>query len=160
MVAVRGARLPGGRLGCDGARAADAVHGLGEGQGPVEHGQPGAVREQVPYEHPLLAVLLELGPVPAHRRVQVDEAALVQQERHGGGDALGGGPYDLGGALLPRRAIGPVGVLHAAPQVHDFAAVAVDGDRGPALAAPREVRREGVPDRFETVRHRALDVHH
>ncbi|AIA04098.1 hypothetical protein DC74_3603 [Streptomyces noursei] len=163
MVAVVGAGRPGGGLGGDRGRAADAVDGLGGGERGVQGGDAGAVREEVADQDAVLAGGLELGPVGADGGVQVELAALVQQEGDGGGDALGGGADDLGGAGLPGGGRGVarlgVAVLGAAPEVDDLAAVPVDGHRRSALAALGEVGCEGVPDRLEAVLDRALDVH-
>ncbi len=88
----------------------------------------------------------------------------MQQQRNDRRDALGGGPDDLRRPRLPRLCgggvRGRVAVLGAAPEVHHFPPVAVDGDRRAPLAAPRKVVHECVPDRLEAVLDRALDVHH
>ncbi len=164
MVAVVGAGFPGGCLGGEGGGAADAVDGLFRGERGVQDGQPGAVREQMADEYAFLAGGLELGPVRADRRIEVELSALVQQQRDEGGDALGRGPDHLGRTGLPGRGVRRVRVrvtvLRAAPQVHDLVSVPVDGDRRAPLTAPREVGHEGVPDRLEAVLDRALDVHH
>lgn len=163
MVAVVRAGFPGGCLGGEGGGAADAVDGLRGGERGVQDGQSGAVREQMADEDAFLAGGLELGPVRADRCVEVELAALVQQQRDDGGDALGRGADHLGGTGLPgrgRRVVARVAVPGAAPQVHDLAPVPVDGDRRTPLTAPREVGHEGVPDRLEAVLDRALDVHH
>lgn len=115
------------------------------------------MREQVADQDPLLAARLELRPVRAHRCVQVEQPALVQQQGHGGGHALGRGADDLRGVLRP--GIRAVGVLGAAPQVDDLAAVAVDGHGRAAVPEHLEIARERVPDGLEALRHRPVDIH-
>ncbi len=157
VVAVPGARLPEGLLRGDRVRSGDSVAGLGGGQPPVQRREARTVGEQVADQGLLLAARLELRPVRADRRVQVEQPALVQQQRHGRGHALGRGADDLRGVLGP--GLGAVGVLGAAPQVDDLAAVAVDGHGRAPVAEHLEVAYERVPDGLEALRHHTLDVH-
>lgn len=157
MVAVLGAGLPEGLLGGDRARSGDSVRGLGHRQPPVQGRNARAVREQVADPGPLLAARLELRPVRAHRRVQVQQPALLEQQRYGRGHALGRGADDLHGVLAP--GLGALGVLGAGPQVHDLVPVAVDGHGRAPVAEHLEVAYERVPDGLEALRHHTLDVH-
>ena len=73
------ARLPHGSLGGDGPDHAippqDVVHGHGTG----DRGQPGLVRQDPPNGDVRLAGRLELGPVPRHGRLEVEDTALGEQ---------------------------------------------------------------------------------
>lgn len=126
MVAVSGSGVPDGVLRGQSSGPADTVAGLRRGQRPVEQGHSGTVGEQLPYDDAVLAGRLELGPVRADGGVQVDLAALVEQEDDGRRDALGGGADDLCGVQGPR--FGAVHVTCAGPEVDDLLPVPVDGD--------------------------------
>ncbi|CAM5620399.1 hypothetical protein STENM327S_04618 [Streptomyces tendae] len=155
-----GARLPHGRLGGEGRGTLERVEGVLGGERTVQDRQPGPVVQHMPDQHPLLAVRLELRPVLAHRRVQVQLPAPVQQQRYGGGDALGRRADHLRGAPAPRFGAGRVvDVPGAAPQVDDLAPVPVDGDGRAPLAERGEVPYERVPHRLEALGHRAVHVH-
>ncbi len=156
MVAVVRARLPHRRLRGDRLGGPYRVGGLGEAQRAVEHRQPGAVPENVPDQHTLLAVRLELRPVPADRRVQVQQPAFAQHQHRGGGHALRRRPHDLGGVPLPRLLA--VDVLRPGPQVHDPAPVPVHGERRTPLPEPLDVPGERLPDRFPPAGHRAVHL--
>src|SRR5438477_122684 len=83
--------------------------------------ESGAMGEQVPDLDALLAARFELGPVPGHRGVELDLAAVGQQEYGQRRHRLGRRP-DVGDRVaLPRLLAGLV--LGAGPDVDDRLAV-------------------------------------
>ncbi len=124
---------------------------------PVPVGQPGGVREQVPYQHLLLARRAELRPVPEDRRVRVEFASVGEdqgaQRRH----RLGHRPDVDDRVALPWASA--VGVREPAPDVHH--GFAVHEDRDGTAHVPR-VQQVGQRVRHgdEQVVVGALDVGH
>ncbi|CAM5708220.1 hypothetical protein SCALM49S_05437 [Streptomyces californicus] len=118
--------LPVRALGGDGGRARDPVGGFGGGEGGVQGGDPGPVREEVADQDALLAVRLELRPVGGDRCVQVDLSALVEHERDGAAMPLPAERTIWTVSTAPR--LGAVDVPRTGPQVDDLVSVAVDGD--------------------------------
>lgn len=89
--------------------------------------QTRGVREQMPYEHLLLARRGELRPVPGDRRVHVEITPVRQHQRGQGRHRLGDRPDVGDGVPLPRHRA--PGVREAAPDVHHGLTAHEDRDR-------------------------------
>ncbi len=155
VIALGGVWRPPWLGGGDVAAHAVPVQRLLRGQPGTRPDHPGTVAHHHGDGDVLLAGLAEFRPVPGHRCVQVDLAAIGQQVHAGAGEALGAGE-DTGQRVFgpgPRGGrIGP-----AAPQVDDQIALHPHRDRGADLAAFGEVLPEGVANLVKAGSARAVD---
>ena len=122
---------------------------------PVDAGQPGPVRQHHPHGDRLFATGGELGPHGGDRGVEIERAALGQEQGAEGRSALGGRVHAGDRVRLPRPAGLDIG--DATPYVDHRSAVVVDGTRRAHVFETFEVGREGVGDCAPAVLDRAAD---
>src|SRR5207253_5272486 len=104
----------------------------------------------------VLALGLEPGPVAGDGRVEVDLAAVGEDQHAQRRHRLRRRPHVDDGVALPRRA----GVVdRAAPQVDDELAVEGDGDRRTDVETVVEVGGERIPEGAEPLVARAVGLH-
>ncbi|MDH6485998.1 hypothetical protein M2157_001997 [Streptomyces sp. SAI-127] len=155
VVSGRGARLPEQRLGGEPCGGGRPVVELLDRALPV--GQSRGVRQQVPYQHLLLAGGGELRPVPGDRGVHVELAAVGEDQGAQCRHRLGRGE-DVGDRVpLPRCR--PVGVGVAGPDVHHRFTAHEDG-HGSSDIPLLQQRCQLVGDGGEQIVVCALDVGH
>ena len=145
------AGLPVRRLRGDEAGHALVVDEIRHRDRRAESRQPRFVRDDVADEH---ALLPELGPVRRHRCVELELAALDQEEQTHGDESLRPREDDLDRVLAPRRPGLLVG--GPAPEIDDGDAVDHGCERRAVLAALAEAALELVCDSLEA----RLDVRH
>ena len=147
VIALRGSRFPPRLRRRDLLAHPVPVGGVVPVQPGARPDHAGPVAEHRGDRDVLLAGHTELGPVPRHRGVQVEFAAIGQQMHTGAGQPLGAGE-DAGQGVLP-PAPAPAGIGVSAPQVDHQ--VAVDPHRhGRAdLVVLGEVPHEGGADGLE-----------
>ena len=104
VVALRGVRLPPGFGGRELRADRVPVRGVGPVQPGARADHPGAVAHHHGDGDVLLAGLAELRPVPRHRRVQVELAAVGEQVDAGARQALGPGEDARQGVLAATAA--------------------------------------------------------
>ena len=150
-------RLPAGRLRGQPRRRLRPVVQVGDRHRLVPGRQPGRVRQQVPDLDVLLARGGELGPVPGHRRGQVEVAAVGQDQRTQRRHRLGGGTGVEDGVALPGRGACRVGVT--APQVDHRLAVQVHRHRGADVMRLQRLLQR-LPHSAEPVGARAVSLGH
>ena len=109
----------------------------------VDARHPRRVRDKMTDQDVRLA---EFGPIPAHRIVETELAALDQHQEADRHHALGAGKEQLE-RILPPRPRG-LAVGEAAPKVDHQLAAAKGGKRGAELAELGEIPLEGLPYRF------------
>ena len=156
---VRRPRRPCGLLrGEERAQTVPVVEGGGVG-GCVDRDDAGLVREDVPDR----CRRSEFRPVALHGRVEVDEAAVDEQQRAHRGKRLRHRVRLHDAVLHPEART--VSSRSAAPEIDDPSTVVPRGNRSAGAALLAEHRREHVAHRLEsrrdrTMRARALvDVH-
>ena len=157
VVAVRRARLPARRLGGQAGAHRLEVVALVDRRRVVERRKAGLVTQQLPSRHRLLAGGAELGPDVGDRCVEVELAALPQEQGAHRRPSLGGGEDE--GERVLRPGLPGCSIGHARPQVDDRSTVHVDSHRGSHLAQLLEVADEGLAHRFEAGLDGAVYVH-
>jgi hypothetical protein len=128
VVARGGTRLPPRCLRGQQARHLLPVTEVLVGDRRLPPGQAGRVRHEVADLDGLLARRRELGPVVGDGGVEVELAAVGQDQRAQGRHGLGRRPHVGDGVALPRGAV--FRVDPAAPEVDDRLALQVDGHGG------------------------------
>ena len=100
--------------------------------------------------------LPELRPVAEDRAVELEQAAVDEDEQAGGDQPLGAGKDHLKRVLRPGAARAPIG--GPAPEVHDRLAVVDDRERGSELVALGEIAVELVAYALEARPHETADL--
>jgi hypothetical protein len=115
-----------------------------------------AMREQMPHRELPLPRRSELGPVPRHRSIQVQQTGVDQTQCTDGGHSLGGRVDVHQGVARPGPR--PRGVRPARPEVDDRLSLDGDADRRPELVAALEGRCKGIVNPREARIAPALDL--
>ncbi len=156
VIARRGAGLPIRFLrGEERDRALPIVEILfGDGLAPA--GESGAVAHDLGDRDARFAARGEFRPIFRDRRVEVDQAAIGEQQRRQRRHRLGGRIDVDDGVLHPWPRAGRVGL--AAPQIDHRLVADPDADRGPEIGAAGEIAFEGGADRRERLGREALGM--
>jgi hypothetical protein len=125
--------------------------------GLIKREQPGLVSQQMPDGQALLALLRELGPVPAYALVVVEPAAGMSDGHRHCGQPLGGRVDDHHAVPLPRVAC-PF-VPDPAPQVDDLRSAVVSAAGAAQLVSSGEVLHERVAHGLEAATDMAFNRH-
>jgi len=154
---LRAGRGPGGRRRREPGR--DRVVVVPAGPVPLQRRPVGSeaedargVGKDVPDQDGFLARLPELGPVPGHRCLDIEESAVDQELGAHGDQALGRRHHDRQVTAVPRDAWPG----NTSPQVDHQLAVNVGGEAAATRTEFTEAVKEGLPDRLEAGPHRFL----